>query len=160
MLLKFYEEPCQLLGYDSPFLRYRGHLEFYCFWKDIIIWGAQGANGRKPVDCGAAVLIFGLISDYSLCCIALTEYMLCILWIVHDFIALQNSVFVVFPDQMLISLPSASYKSIWRPYRKKGLFRWQRVVRDCAIDNKKKPPIVSQLEFSNVSPTSVINRYY
>jgi hypothetical protein len=57
------------------------------------LWGAQGANGRlkKTVGCtcGAAILKFWLISDYLLCCVALTEYMLCILGIAHDFIALK-----------------------------------------------------------------------
>jgi hypothetical protein len=43
----------------------------------------------KTVDCGASILKCWLILDYSLCCIALTEYMLCILWIAHDFIALN-----------------------------------------------------------------------
>jgi hypothetical protein len=44
---------------------------------------------EKTVDCVAAILKFYLITDYSLCCAALTEYMLCILWIAHDFIDLK-----------------------------------------------------------------------
>jgi hypothetical protein len=29
------------------------------------LWGAQGANARKIVDCGAAIYNFWLVSDYS-----------------------------------------------------------------------------------------------
>jgi hypothetical protein len=68
---------------------------------------------ERAVDCGAAILTFWLITGYSLCCIALTEYMLCILKIAHDFIALE----------VFCSAPSASHKSILHPYRirKKGI---------------------------------------
>jgi hypothetical protein len=49
-----------------------------------------GQINKNKLGCGAAKLLkFWLISDYSLCCIARTEYMLCILWIVQDFIALR-----------------------------------------------------------------------
>jgi hypothetical protein len=72
---------------------------------------------EKTVDCGAAIFRFWLISDYSLCFIALTEYMLWILRIAHDFIALQ----ITFLDFFLFKCLSASHKSVWRPYRKKGL---------------------------------------
>jgi hypothetical protein len=77
------------MGMNRPFLRYRGLLEFYCFRTSV--WGAQEANSRKNCRLWSslAILKFWLISDYSLCCIALTEYVLFILWIAHDFIALK-----------------------------------------------------------------------
>jgi hypothetical protein len=55
-----------------------------------ILYGALGANGRKNCRLWSCYIeSFRLISVSSLCCIALTEYMLCILWITHDFIALK-----------------------------------------------------------------------
>jgi hypothetical protein len=75
--------------FNRPFLRYRGHLLRGVLLFSERQYGVVRRQMPEKLYCEAAILKFCLISDYSLCCIALTEYMLCILWIAHDFIALK-----------------------------------------------------------------------